>query len=132
MELTVLSAAHAQLVPLLESGQAGAESSFIKIAGTTLLHRLSDLLFEAASVLDGGHEPITPGEVTLHPATDFLQSRRATIYGGTQEIQKTSSRSACSDFHDGHKFETEDCSGCIGSHASKRIELRASELASNN
>jgi hypothetical protein len=88
MELTVLSAAHAQLVPLLESGQAGAESSFIKIAGTTLLHRLSDLLFEAASALGGGHGPITPGELTLHPAIAFLQNRRATIYGGTQEIPK--------------------------------------------
>ena len=88
IELTALSAAHAQLIALLESGQAGAESSFMKIAGTALLHRLSDLLFEAASALGGGHEPVKLGELTLHPATSFLQNRRATIYGGTQEIQK--------------------------------------------
>ena len=88
IELTALSAAHAQVVSLLESGQVGAESSFMKIAGTALLHRLSDLLFEAASALGGGHEPVRLGELTLHPATSFLQNRRATIYGGTQEIQK--------------------------------------------
>jgi 3-oxochol-4-en-24-oyl-CoA dehydrogenase len=88
IELTALSAAHAQVVSLLESGQAGAESSFMKIAGTALLHRLSDLLFEAASALGGGQGPVTLGELTLHPASSFLQNRRATIYGGTQEIQK--------------------------------------------
>ncbi len=88
IELTALSAAHGQVVSLLEKGQVGAESSFMKIAGTALLHRLSDLLFEAASALGGGHEPVRLGELTLHPATSFLQNRRATIYGGTQEIQK--------------------------------------------
>ena len=73
---------------MLERGQVGAESSFIKIAGTALLQRLCDLLFEASTALGGGQGPVTLDGLTIHAATTLLQNRRATIYGGSQEIQK--------------------------------------------
>lgn len=88
IELTAIASAYAQAVSMLDRGQVGAESSFIKIAGTALLHRLSDMLFEASSALGGGQGAVNLGDLTIQPATSFLQNRRATIYGGTQEIQK--------------------------------------------
>ena len=88
IELTAIASAYAQAVAMLDRGQVGAESSFIKIAGTALLHRLSDMLFEAGSALGGGQGEVKLDELTLSPAISFLQNRRATIYGGTQEIQK--------------------------------------------
>ena len=88
IELTAIASAYAQAVSMLERGQVGAESSFIKIAGTALLQRLSDMLLEASSALGGGQGPVTLDGLTIHAATSFLQNRRATIYGGTQEIQK--------------------------------------------
>ena len=88
IELTAIASAYAQAVSLLERGQVGAESSFIKIAGTALLQRLCDLLFEASTALGGGQGPVTLDGLTIHAATTLLQNRRATIYGGSQEIQK--------------------------------------------
>ncbi|MSQ51635.1 MAG: acyl-CoA dehydrogenase [Betaproteobacteria bacterium] len=88
IELTAIASAYAQAVAMLDRGQVGAESSFIKIAGTALLHRLSDMLFEAASALGGGQGAVKLDDLTISPAISFLQNRRATIYGGTQEIQK--------------------------------------------
>ena len=88
IELTAIASAYAQAVAMLDRGQVGAESSFIKIAGTALLQRLSDMLFEAGSALGGGQGEVKLDELTLSPAISFLQNRRATIYGGTQEIQK--------------------------------------------
>ena len=73
---------------MLDRGQVGAESSFIKIAGTALLHRLSDMLFEASCALGGGQGTVKLDDLNISPAISFLQNRRATIYGGTQEIQK--------------------------------------------
>ncbi len=88
IELTALSAAFSQAIALLEGGHVGAESSFIKIAGTPLLQRLSDMMFEAACSLGGGQGPVTLGDLRIDAATTLLQNRRATIYGGSQEIQK--------------------------------------------
>jgi alkylation response protein AidB-like acyl-CoA dehydrogenase len=88
IELTAIASAYAQAVSMLDRGQVGAESSFIKIAGTALLHRLCDLLFEASSALGGGQGEVNLGDLSIQPAISFLQNRRATIYGGTQEIQK--------------------------------------------
>ena len=88
IELTAIASAYAQAVSMLDRGQVGAESSFIKIAGTALLHRLSDMLFEASCALGGGQGTVKLHDLNISPAISFLQNRRATIYGGTQEIQK--------------------------------------------
>ena len=54
--------------------------SLVKILGTELLQRIADLLFEAAGT-DGA---LADGEA----AATLLQVRRATIYGGSSEIQR--------------------------------------------
>jgi alkylation response protein AidB-like acyl-CoA dehydrogenase len=60
----------------------------VKIFGSELLQSLNELLLEAA----GGHataaDPITTNFGTVDVAAPFLQVRRATIYGGSSEIQR--------------------------------------------
>ncbi|MGH6670718.1 MAG: acyl-CoA dehydrogenase family protein [Xanthobacteraceae bacterium] len=66
----------------------GPESSIIKIFGSELLQSLNELLLQAA----GGHassaKPIVTDFGKVGVAAPFLQVRRATIYGGSSEIQR--------------------------------------------
>jgi len=66
----------------------GPESSILKIFGTELLQSLNDLLVEAAGSDAAIAHPLMTefGEVDV--STPFLQVRRATIYGGSSEIQR--------------------------------------------
>ena len=89
INVTALSALFSHAVELTNQKQSpGPESSIIKIFGSELLQSLNDLLIEAA----GGHAPAENpvmtefGEVDV--STSFLQVRRATIYGGSSEIQR--------------------------------------------
>jgi alkylation response protein AidB-like acyl-CoA dehydrogenase len=66
----------------------GPDSSTMKLVGTDNLQAATDLLIEVAGVhgadterLDAAGEPIDVTQI-------FLQSRRATIYGGSSEIQR--------------------------------------------
>jgi len=79
--LLVPLAALAKAVSMLETGKVGAESSFMKFAGTVLLQRIADLMFKASSQAGGGQAPMA-----LDATRAFLRNRRATIYGGAQEI----------------------------------------------
>jgi alkylation response protein AidB-like acyl-CoA dehydrogenase len=66
----------------------GPDSSIIKIFGSELLQSLNDLLIEAAGS-DASLADLVPtafGAVDV--STPFLQVRRATIYGGSSEIQR--------------------------------------------
>jgi alkylation response protein AidB-like acyl-CoA dehydrogenase len=89
INVTVLSALFSHAVELANQKQSpGPESSIIKIFGSELLQELNDLLLEAA----GGNASLENrimtdfGEVDI--STPFLQVRRATIYGGSSEIQR--------------------------------------------
>src|SRR5215471_9975083 len=89
INVTALSALFSHAVELTNNNQSpGPESSVIKIFASELLQTLNELLVEAA----GGHAPADKpiasnfGEVDV--AAAFLQSRRATIYGGSSEIQR--------------------------------------------
>ena len=66
----------------------GPESSIMKIVGTETLQSLVDLLVQAA----GGHgadlDRIDTPDGPVDVATLLLQVRRATIYGGSSEIQR--------------------------------------------
>jgi alkylation response protein AidB-like acyl-CoA dehydrogenase len=89
IDATALAALFNHAVELTNHAQSlGPESSVIKILGSELLQRLSSLLIEAA----GGHAPAEGLIETNYGAVDvaapFLQSRRATIYGGSSEIQR--------------------------------------------
>ena len=66
----------------------GLDASIMKINGTELLQRIADLLLEAAGS-DGaidGRIDADGGPVEVAPL--YLQVRRATIYGGSSEIQR--------------------------------------------
>ena len=66
----------------------GPESSIIKIVGTELLQSLNDLLLEAAGSHASAEKPIATDFGDVEISTSFLQVRRATIYGGSSEIQR--------------------------------------------
>jgi alkylation response protein AidB-like acyl-CoA dehydrogenase len=89
INVTALSALFSHAVELTNNNQSpGPESSVIKIFASELLQTLNELLVQAA----GGHAPtqnsITTNFGVVDIAAPFLQSRRATIYGGSSEIQR--------------------------------------------
>jgi alkylation response protein AidB-like acyl-CoA dehydrogenase len=89
INVTALSALFSHAVELTKRQRSlGPDSSIIKIFGSELLQSLSDLLVEAAgsdaSLQDLVPTPFGPVDVS----TPFLQVRRATIYGGSSEIQR--------------------------------------------
>jgi alkylation response protein AidB-like acyl-CoA dehydrogenase len=59
-----------------------AETSVLKIVATQTLQAVSDLMIEAAE----GHAADAGDHGLAAASMHFLQSRRATIFGGTREI----------------------------------------------
>lgn len=89
INVTVLAALFSHAVELANQKRSpGPESSIIKIFGSELLQSLNELLLEAAGGHASAEEPIATvfGEVDV--SASFLQVRRATIYGGSSEIQR--------------------------------------------
>lgn len=89
IDVMALSALFSHAVELTNQEKSpGPESSVIKIVACELLQTLNDLLVEAA----GGHaladQEIATNLGKVDVAAAFLQSRRATIYGGSSEIQR--------------------------------------------
>ena len=66
----------------------GLDASVMKIHGTEILQRICDLLLEAAGTNASILERIETDEGPVEIAPLFLQVRRATIYGGSSEIQR--------------------------------------------
>jgi alkylation response protein AidB-like acyl-CoA dehydrogenase len=89
INVTALSAVFSHAVELANQKQSpGPESSIIKIFGSELLQSLNDLLIEAAGSHASAERPITTECGTVDVSASFLQVRRATIYGGSSEIQR--------------------------------------------
>jgi alkylation response protein AidB-like acyl-CoA dehydrogenase len=89
INVTALSALFSHAVELTNLQRSpGPEASMIKIFGTELLQSLNDLLIEAAGSEASVERPITTDSGTVDVSTPFLQVRRATIYGGSSEIQR--------------------------------------------
>ena len=92
LEMTELRGLAAQR----EGNPPGAESSLLKIKGTDLQQRLSSLAVEIAghdAMPYGGPYGFSDIEVTAPKdaqlsAPKYLNFRKVTIYGGTNEIQK--------------------------------------------
>ena len=87
-----------RLLSALESGaHPGAESSILKICGTEIQQRLTELFLEAsgeyALLYPGPHgyddqaKPVGP-DYAAHSVFRFLNYRKTSIYGGSNEIQK--------------------------------------------
>ena len=66
----------------------GHDASVMKINGTELLQRICDLLLEAAGTDAALTGRIDSEDGLIDVAPLFLQVRRATIYGGSSEIQR--------------------------------------------
>jgi len=89
ISITVQAAMFWQAVDLAANGmELGPEGSTMKLVATENLQRATDLLIEAAGPwgADSGRMETDAGEVDATGI--FLQSRRATIYGGSSEIQR--------------------------------------------
>jgi alkylation response protein AidB-like acyl-CoA dehydrogenase len=89
INVTALSALFSHAVELTNLQRSpGPEASMIKIFGSELLQSLNDLLIEAAGSQASIEKPITTDFGPVDVSTPFLQVRRATIYGGSSEIQR--------------------------------------------
>ena len=89
IDVTALSALFSHAVELTNLQRSpGPEASVIKIFGSELLQSLNDLLVEAAGSQASIEQPITTDFGTVDVSTAYLQARRATIYGGSSEIQR--------------------------------------------
>ena len=89
INVMVLSALFSHAVELANQKHSpGPESSIIKIFGSELLQSLNELLLEAAGGYASGENPIATGFGEVDVSGAFLQVRRATIYGGSSEIQR--------------------------------------------
>jgi len=89
LEVSSLAAAFAHAISLVNSGrELGPDSSFMKIVGTEVLQRLADLLVEAAGGDGALVDRVDTANGSVDVATLFCQVRRATIYGGSSEIQR--------------------------------------------
>ena len=89
ISIAVQAAMFWQAVDLAASGvELGPEGSTMKLVATENLQRATDLLIEAAGPrgADAGRIETDAGPVDATGI--FLQSRRATIYGGSSEIQR--------------------------------------------
>ena len=99
IELMALEMTNMRVLSKLSSGDApGAESSLLKVKGTEVQQAITALLMEAVgyfgmpyvkeSMTEGWQEePIGPEEASVL-APHYLDWRKSSIYGGSNEIQK--------------------------------------------
>ena len=89
LDVAALSALFAQAVRRVEAGEdLGPAASIVKIVSTETLQRVVDLLVEAAGGLGAASDRIDTEDGPVEVAKLMLQVRRATIYGGSSEIQR--------------------------------------------
>lgn len=99
VELELLALEHTDLRVLstVSSGKApGPESSLLKIKGSELQQAIAELAVEAAGHLSlpffpqerGHNEPPVGPDWVAGTAATYLNTRKTTIYGGSNEIQK--------------------------------------------
>ena len=98
IDIMALEFTELRLLSALEGGgNPGAESSILKIKGTEIQQRLTELYVEAAGEFaipyggpDGYGSNIKPNgpDYTNDALSKYLNMRKVTIYGGSNEIQK--------------------------------------------
>ena len=88
LDLTDLRALYQHYVDIVRRGETlGADVSMLKVWQTELFQRITDLSIEIAGENTALLEPME-GNRELNPAGLYLQARPATIYGGSNEIQR--------------------------------------------
>ncbi|MBM3486484.1 MAG: acyl-CoA dehydrogenase [Alphaproteobacteria bacterium] len=89
IDLLTQAALYTHAVDLTNAGRIlGPEASIMKITGTENLQRVVDLLIEAAGGNGADLERFDTPEGSVDVTGLFLLHRRATIYGGSNEIQR--------------------------------------------
>ena len=88
LDLEDLKALYGVYVEKLKRGETlGADVSMLKIYQTELFQRITDTMLEIAGENSGLLEPME-GNRDLNPTGLFIQARPASIYGGSNEIQR--------------------------------------------
>lgn len=97
IELMALEMSELRTLATVSAGKApGPESSILKIKGTEVRQRLTELAIEATGyyaipfpeLIDGKNEPPIGPDYSRDTSFNYLASRVATIYGGSSEVQR--------------------------------------------
>lgn len=89
IDYVALCATYAQIVKITETDtRTNADFAFAKLVAAELLQELCELMMLALGADGASIETLDLGGVPLNPGLTYLQTRRATIYGGTSEIQR--------------------------------------------
>ncbi|MEP9349134.1 acyl-CoA dehydrogenase family protein [Xanthobacter sp. KR7-225] len=90
LAVEVLTAAFLDAAERFAAGQdPGAESSYLKILSTETTQAVLDIAQELAGPLMALRDPFRLGDALVDPSEMFLQARRLSIYGGSNEIQRS-------------------------------------------
>jgi alkylation response protein AidB-like acyl-CoA dehydrogenase len=88
IDLVAHLAAYRQAITRLKAGQLDvADAPVLKLSSTELLQNINDLLLQACGDQAGSAGYMSP-DGWIDTSGSFLLSRRATIYGGSSEIQR--------------------------------------------
>ena len=88
LDLEDLKSLYGSFVDKLRRGETlGPDVSMLKIFQTELFQRITDTMLEIAGENAGLLEPME-GNRNLNPTGQYIQARPATIYGGSNEIQR--------------------------------------------
>jgi alkylation response protein AidB-like acyl-CoA dehydrogenase len=89
IDMLAYAAIYSHAVELVAAGKGlGFDASLLKIAGSETLQRTADLLMEAAGAYGAEEGWVDTGDGRLQISGLFRQVRRASIYGGSNEIQR--------------------------------------------
>lgn len=89
LDIDDLEAMFVRFVDVLRRGrELGAEVSMLKIWITEAQQRVADLMLETAGAAGVADAPMALAGGALHPAQVFFAARPASIYGGSNEIQR--------------------------------------------
>src|SRR6185436_17177703 len=87
VEVDTLTAAYLEAAEAQHNGVA-ADSSYLKLLATDTLHRLLDLVRQAAGPAAALRHAVRHGDDLLDANEMFLQARRMGIYAGSSEVQR--------------------------------------------
>lgn len=89
IDYVALGATYARIVRDTEKdARTNADYAFAKLIAAELQQELCELLVEALGPEGAVADRIDMGDSSVYPGLTYLQNRRATIYGGTVEIQR--------------------------------------------
>jgi len=90
IEVETLVAAFLDALDQLDGGgDAASASACLKVLATETVQRVLDAAQEAAGGARALLQPLTPGAERIDLSEMYLQSRRLSIYGGSNEIQRS-------------------------------------------